>query len=233
MVKDESIGGLSGSLLNVVADSSRVAALYEALGEYCHLVRNRLNSVKLSLYLAARPGSGQRDDRLLDLERRYLMLERFVEQLQTICRPMRLTPMPVAVGMLVEDRRPAWTEWLGARGIELELVPPRGPAVGVFDPLRLGQGLDALASWRGEVAPADSSVRVEWWSMPDALAVDWSEPRATSLGEPSPDGDAGTPASLALPLLAKAVAAHGGTVDVSLADGFRVALRWPHQAPSG
>src|SRR5262249_53578263 len=148
MVDAEVVGGLAGSLLAITTDSARIDALYQILGEYCHLFRNRLNSLKLSLYLARRPAADGLETRWCELDRKYLDIEHLVERLQMICRPIRLDLVTFALGSLLEERRPIWSEWMVRRNLGLELRRPEQPAVGQFDPHRLITALDALVEWR-------------------------------------------------------------------------------------
>ncbi|HEV3165582.1 MAG TPA: hypothetical protein VGZ22_16260 [Isosphaeraceae bacterium] len=220
--------GLAGSLLKVVSDPVHIAVLYEILGEYCHQLRNRLNSLKLSLYLAKRSGSAS--DAWTDLEQQYRQIEGFIEQVQVVCRPMPLAPVLIGLDAVIEDRHPTWQAWLAARGRSLELVAPREAAVGCFDPTRLTQGLDALAAWRSRAGPQGCPVRLRWWAVKHELRLSWHEPRARDLVSATPHPD--LPASLALPVLARVVASHGGSFAISCRNGLRFNLRWPREIPS-
>jgi hypothetical protein len=224
----ESLGGLTGELLRIAAEPTKVDALYERLGEFCHQIRNRLNSLKLSIYLARRGGWGAGDERWAALERRYRALELFIEQFQTICRPISLSPFRVALGLLMDERFEAWSRLLSPNEIELILAPPRETVIGLFDAIRLGQGLDALVAWRSEAAAPRSVVQVEWWGDETNLAIEWSEspPPGAVIGAPAVESSA----PLALPLLGRILSAHRGSLAVSLDEGFRMSLRWPLDA---
>src|SRR4051794_40430957 len=75
MVEVGADGDLSCDLLPVALDSTKIDALYGLLGEFCHNVRNRLNSLKLGLYLARRFDPDLDATRWRPLEREYLELE--------------------------------------------------------------------------------------------------------------------------------------------------------------
>jgi hypothetical protein len=222
---------LAGELLRIVADSSKVEDLYRVLGEYCHLIRNRLNSLKLSMYLMRRtspdPGAGHWPE----LEGRYRELEQFVERLQTICRPLRLATIPAALGLLIQERFPAWARWFEPKRITLELNPPREAAIGTFDPIRLAQGLDAFVSWRSRAASAGSIVQLSWWTTPGELALDWVEVAADPdrAGSPDEEPDSG----LALPLLARVLSSHGGRLETDREGSARFRMWWPIDAAIG
>jgi hypothetical protein len=219
------VGGLAGDLLKVAANAEQLGTLYEVLGEFNHLVRNRLNSVKLSLYLARRDGPASLEPTWAELDRRYRAIEGFVEQLQIIYRPMPLRPMNVAVAMLFDERQSLWARCFEARQVRFLLTSPKEPMNGHFDPIRLGQGLDALAAWRGQTARPNSLVRVDWRVVGGEVVVRWREPDVTHL--PLDDLPGGDAPCLALPLLARILLAHGGRVDASLEDGLLLQLRWP------
>lgn len=225
---DAEMDGLADALLGIAGSCAKTADLYAVFGEYCHVLRNRLNCLKLSLYLARRAAEGDPNEPWTELEQQYLVLESFIERFQTICRPMRLTPIRVALGMLIEERAAAWTARFEPRRVRLDLRPPRKPAVGVFDPLRLGQGLDTLAAWRADAAAPDSTVQLAWWATDRRIALDWHEPKATKTIVD--DAARRRPPTLALPLLARIVASHGGTCGMSHDDGLRVSLSWPLDA---
>ena len=231
MVETDAMEGLSGELLRVVADPSKVEDLYRILGEYCHLIRNRLNSLNLGMYLARRTGPAAGGTPWPELDRRCTDLEQFIERLQTICRPMRLSPFQGTIELLVQHLAPAWERAFAARRIRLEMHPPRRPAVGTFDLIRLGQGLDALAAWRCKALPPGSAVRLDWRSADEDLVLEWVErvdPEAmTDRGREEPDS------SLALPLLARILSVHGGRLHLTRDGGIRLELRWPIARRSG
>src|SRR5258707_9571590 len=102
-------GSLADQLLEVARDPTLRQSVYLRLGEYCHQCRNRLNSLKLSLFLAMKQSDqGLRHEWGL-IERDYLELERIVDRVQMICRPMTLSRVSLALDLLFEDRREEWT----------------------------------------------------------------------------------------------------------------------------
>jgi len=228
MDHDAALDGLAGSLLQIVADPSRIGVLYGILGEYCHLFRNRLHSLRMSLYLAKGSVPASSEAVWHDLERRYDDVEQLLDQLQVICRPMRLNPIQCALGTFVEDRIPTWAAWLAARGRPLEINPPQSAAIGFFDPTKLTQGLDSLASWRSHDGAPGTLVRLGWWAESEQLCLSWDEPdeRCEKFATEQLD----TPVSLALPLVARVVSAHGGSLAVEHQHGLSIQLRWPCNA---
>jgi hypothetical protein len=215
--------------LAIAADPPRVERLYQVLERYCHRMRNRLNCLKMSLYLAKRLETADGLADWVELEARYRTLEQLMDELQAFYGTMALKPIRAPLGMLLDERRASWTQWLTARGRTLELLAPATPAIGEFDPTRLGQCLDALAAWRAEVGPPGTAVRLRWWADNDHLHLLWEEPGVPLQPETGARDD--RLASLALPMVARVVAAHRGTLDISPRHEVRLCLCWPIDAP--
>jgi len=216
---------LTAALFRLVSDPAQVSGLHEILGVFCHHCRNTLNGMKLTFHLVKRGPPQSIPEGWGELEARYQELEQLVDRIQLICRPMALSPIRTSLGLLLEERRGSWAEALSRRDRRLEWVPPSEPAVGDFDPLRLGQGLDALVAWRSEVGEPGRPVQLRWTADDGHFQLVWEEPGVVGL-EPSAGG-ADRFESLALPLMARVIAAHRGTLDVANRDGLRVSLRWP------
>jgi hypothetical protein len=223
------VEGLGGALLAIAADTPRVERLYQVLERYCHRLRNRLNCLKMSLYLAKRMETGDGLADWTELEARYRTLEQLMEEFQVFYGSMSLQPIRAPLGMFLDEHRQSWVQWLGARGRKLELLAPATPAIGEFDPSRLGQCLDALVAWRAEVGPPEIPVRVRWWAGEGRLHLLWEEPGARLQEEAGARDD--RRASLALPMVARVVAAHRGTLDISLRDAVSLCLSWPIDVP--
>jgi hypothetical protein len=222
------VGGLAGSLLNITTDPARIDELYKLLGEYCHVFRNRLNSLKLSLYLARRAGNDPCAPPWAELERRYQDVENLIDRVQTICRPIRLDLIRLSPGAVLEDRGRIWAGWMARNGVSLALSPPGQKAEGTFDPNRLLQALDALVDWRSRAGDPGTSARLAWSLDCHRFLIEWEE---QGPGRPAFDEetDEDRPAELALPLISRVMAAHGGTMTVGLEGGLRVRLRWPRE----
>jgi hypothetical protein len=210
-------------LLAIAADAPRVERLYQLIERYCHRLRNRLNCLKMSLYLAKRLEKGDGLADWVELEARYRTIEQLMDELQIFYNTTSLQTIRAPLGMFLDERRPTWSQWLAARERKLELLPPSSPAVGAFDPSRLGQCLDALASWRAEVGPPETTVRIRWWADAGRLHLYWEEPGARLRQCAGAD----RPESLALPMVARVMAAHRGTLELSSHDPVRLGLHWP------
>jgi hypothetical protein len=214
-------GSLAKQLLEAARDPMLRHSVYLQLGEYCHQCRNRLNSLKLSLFLATKHSTdGLRRD-WTTIEREYLELERIVDRVQTIFRPMTLTRVTIALDLFFEDRREEWTRLISAGGGELEWLRPRSRGLASIDVVRMGQALDALVHWRaGECSP-DGVARLRWWVEAGTAHVSW-EDSDSSPTSPASDGPTWT-----LPLIARVVEAHGGEFRLSDDKTWRLDLSWP------
>ena len=135
--------------------------------------------------------------------------------------------MRLPLAMLIDERRPVWGEWLAARGKRLELEGPPVPAVGDFDPTRLSQGLDALAAWRSKAGEPGTAVLLRWRAECDQLQLEWDESSGAGAWPKSREA---APASLALPMLARVMADHHGSLALHHGDGLRLRLTWPMDA---
>lgn len=226
MIDSLSEGLLADQLLVIVREPRIRQAVYEELGEYCHMCRNRLNSLKLSLFLAKKQSTGRRVEDWERIERHYVELERAVDRVQTICRPMTLSPVSIGLELLIEDRRAEWIRLMAESGCELECVPPPARALAAFDVERMGQALDALIRWRAGDPSPGRLARLRWWVEAGTAHLAWEEERSTPV-RPSDEG-----ATWNLPLLVRIVLAHGGDLRLTDDSDWRLRLSWPAAAGS-
>lgn len=214
------LDALTRALLTAEADAGAADRLPDVLSEFCHVLRNRLNALKIGLYLAQRT---QVDSTALEpLSRHYRELESFVESVQAISRPVRLTRVSVALGCVLKERRTAWTEALAARDQTLHWSAPRTDAPTMLDPTMLTHALDDLVAWRCAAGSAGAPVHLGWSSAGGQVNLSWEEP---SLEGPQPPRD--RPPGLALLSLARVAAAHGGRLELPDGESFRVRVCLP------
>ncbi len=226
MLERRAADELTSSLFQVATDPVQIHSLHRVLGTFCHQGRNILNSMKLSLYLAQRDHPQSVPNFWGELEPGYRSVELFFDRLQTICRPMNLTPLKAPLALLIDDRRESWQAVMMEHRRSLVLVPPPETTVGEFDPVRLGEGLDAFVSWRAKSGCPDTEARLSWKTEEGHFWLEWIEERSDEVFA-SPIGGEGGPAALSLPLLARVVSAHQGTIDLNVADGLQLQIRWP------
>lgn len=206
----------SGDLGN---DPSPAMDLPGLIGDFCHLLRNRLNSLQMGLYIARR-GTIPADREVWDeLDRHYREAERVLDLFQTICRPIPLTPIPIDLEMVLKEFHSRWATRFEERGARIEIIIDDSDGPSRLDPSRLVKGLDSLASWRIEDAGRGVRLTLVGRVRQGTSRVEWIE-----RGSKRIDGAGGLP----LATLASVAAAHGGTLKREDRDGWRVLVQWPH-----
>ncbi len=231
---------LACALSRIVADPLRSDLLYPIFGQFCHDVRNLLNSIHMSFYLARRPAGNEcvAPEVWASLELAFNSVVRLIDRFQHACKPLVLSPVRLPLSAFFEDRRACWTERLAARGKQLVLGAPSAPeASGLFDPMRLTLGLDDLVAWRTAVGKPTDDLRVQWSVDGGEFLVTWDEPRARPVCSqppvaPSTSWETQTLDAFALPLLTRIMTSHGGSLETngSLPDRWLLTMRWPLEA---
>jgi hypothetical protein len=155
----------------------------------------------------------------------YREVEHLFDRLQTICRPMSLAVVRMSLSLLMEDRRKQWVEQFTARGRALELVRVGESDVGDYDPQSLGIALDALVAWRAAAGASGQGARLRWGARQGRFEIEWIERGARDRRASPRDDDGREP--LALPLLGRVVAAHGGTLELLGRAGRHLRFFWP------
>ena len=227
--------GLSCSILPPLDNRERIGDLREMLRSFNHRCRNSLNGIKMSLYLFKREVGGPMPGSVGELERSYQQLEVLFDRLQVIYRPLSLTVVRSPLGRLFDERLPSWRSCFSHRGRTLELALPLDDLPGDFDPMYLGLGLDAFVAWRAESGQPNGNAILSWRIVDGSFEFRWRERRPAN--GPRADGRANaqsygfTPEeridSLALPLLKRIVAAHGGSLETECDPTFVMTVRWP------
>ena len=227
--------GLSSCLLRFVQSDGQIEQLREELSGFSHRCRNLLNGMKISLYLVQKTAEQPLPSSWTDVDENYRGIEQLFDQLQSIYRPLALTPIRATLGSLVQDRRRTWDDWFDSVDIPLLIGPPSHESVGEFDPMCLTLGLDAFVRWRAWAMPSDRQARLTWRTGDGQFHVRWEEKsrpevpnsKASSSGAAAADCAGTAVRSLGLPLLARVMTAHHGSMEWSREPDFSVTLRWP------
>jgi hypothetical protein len=225
MLDGVAVDELTDHFLRVATDSGGSDELSRTLRDFFHDASNRLNSLKIGLHVARRaaePGQAHVWD---ELDLSYRGLEVLIERLQTICRPLGLAPVCGDLGHWLDERRALWTCRFAERGGRIEWAPPRVPAIGWFDPMRIVQGLDALVTWRAGDRERGEPARLSWGADGSHFHLEWSE-QGPRVDEPLESRE-GRSVSMTLPLLARIITAHAGSMTVSKRGGLVIRLAWP------
>ena len=207
-------------LWQIASDPARIAALHDLVGDFCHLLRNRLNGLQMSLYLARREDAAVEPDVWNELEGQYRAAVGVVELFQTVCRPMTLTPITIGLGLIVGEFTARWTPRFAAKGVTLSAGSAEADGPSRVDPSRVGQGLEALAAWRLDHAEAGTGVCLRGTVTHGRSRLEWTESSASRIGEGG---------ALPLAALARVASAHGGTISQDDRDGWRLRLEWPNE----
>lgn len=228
MIDPSTSPGLSGHLMEIAGNPAMREELSGLMGDYCHQCRNRLNSLKLSIYLARKQGNGLALSDWCSVETDYKALEDQVERLQAMCRPIAMAPVVIDFALLIDDRVSAWRETVEAHGREFVVDPPADRTEVRFDVDRVGSSLDVIVRWRSACLPSDDvdpgSVRVGWGREGSDFVFRWAE---STCGEESPFDPEHV---WSLPILTRVVAEHGGSVEVREQAGWTMTARWPARA---
>jgi hypothetical protein len=203
------------------------------LRQFSHRCRNSLSGIKLGLYLLKREVQDPSRSDWIDLGRRYDEIEKLFDRLDRIYQSTSLTLVRSPLGPLFAERLPLWRSLYPTWAHTIVLDPPDQDFAGDFDPSQLGLGLDAFVMWRAE--SGDSRQPCLAWRTTEAqFQISWQETpeQATHASPRSPDfaqichpGDC--TASLALMLLARVAADHGGELETRHDPALSVVIRWP------
>lgn len=237
---------LARALASAASDDEKTRQLHAIFGGFCHEVRNVLNSLHMSLYLARKSSGPDWSDLWTSIEPGYQLVERFIDRFQTVCRPFTICPVKMPLGALFDDRRDQWSDVLAGQGRELRLEPKREAGVPVpFEPQKLGSAFDDLVAWRAALGPAGTALRACWWVDQGQAHVEWDEPsgegprprkpstiKSKSGRRPETALEAELYAALTIPLLTRIVRAQGGSLESSSERSWCVRLKWPIEGTS-
>jgi hypothetical protein len=221
--------------LPAVNDPDDPDGVRQILRRFGHRCRNSLSGLKMGLYLSQQEVAGPMPQCWTDLARSYGEMERLFDRLKVIYQPFSISLVRSSLGLLVTERLPSWRSWFSLKGRRLQADPTGHDASGDLDPMYLGLALDAFVAWRAEAGLAQCQSRLSWRIADGRFEVSWHEappetqcPRlkcATS-AFPPPRSCLGMH-SLALALLARVVAAHGGSLEPTSDPVFGIKLGWP------
>ena len=207
------------ALCRVAIDPVRVESMHGLVGDFCHLIRNRLNSLQIGLYLA-RGSDPTPDPAVWDpLSVSYRDAEKVVELFQTVCRPMALQTIRIGLDVLLADFLTRWEPRFAAVEVVVKPMKVVTSEPSRVDPTRFSQAFEALAAWRLRSAAPGATLRLEGHSERGRSRIEWHE-TGTSGGA---DGGA-----LPLGVVARVASAHGGTFATEDRDGWRVVIEWPN-----
>src|SRR5258708_1773037 len=94
------------------ANNRTVGKRSSLLGQFYHDSRNRLNSLRLTLYMAGAHGLPEHRPVWSELEAEYRAVEQVFEHVQIILRPLHLCLVRLPLSLLIEDRARAWHDAL-------------------------------------------------------------------------------------------------------------------------
>jgi hypothetical protein len=143
-----------------------------------------------------------------------------------------LTLVRSPLGDLIIERLPLWQDRLAKRGRTILIDPPAHDVAGDFDPMHFGLGLDAFVAWRAECGDSIQS-RLGWRVVGDYFEICWQEtPAETNHADECAtgfvrSGCTDSRQSLALLLLARVAASHGGELETRNEPALGITLRWP------
>lgn len=206
---------------------------HQMLRHFSHRCRNSLSGIKLGLYLLKKELDGPAPSRWDELGRTYEEIEKLFDGLQRIYQSRSLTLVRAPLGQLIGERLPGWRSRYRTGGRTILLDPPRQDLPGDFDPMHLGLGLDALVAWRAECGDSQQP-RLAWRATGARFEICWEESDPVEPDRPGCSHDAGRgsrPAdsteSLALLLLARVAADHGGELETRRDPALGIKLHWP------
>lgn len=210
-------------ICHMASEPARVESLHAILGDFCHLVRNRLNSLQIGLYLA-KSGSENTGTPSWGLAESYCRdAEHVIELFQTVCRPMPLRTISIGLDLVLRDIVNRWQSRFLARGLTLTMRDLSIAEPSRIDPSRIAQTFDALAAWRVEEAEPGSSITLRGRAAQGWSQVEWIED-ASSLDT--------TRGALCLGALARVASAHGGKLARRDTPSLSLTIDWPNRESS-
>ena len=216
---------LSRALLDLIRSLPLRHELDRQLGDFCHQCRNRLNSLKLSIYLAKRQSSNRLNGAWKLLEADYQTLEDQIDRVHKICRPPALARLVLDLDLLIDDRRPTWARLLCWPGRHIDFRREGTERKASYDVDQLGAALDSFVTWRAEQGGELNNVSIRWWVDETNAHISWHETGPLNLGQQA--SSVSKYSTWSLPLLVGVVGAHGGQLEIDETSGWKLSLCWP------
>lgn len=210
--------GGSETLCDIASDPEKAAALHGLVGDFCHLLRNRLGSLQMSLYLARRDQASGGPGAWDELDRQYRAAEGVVELFQSICRPMQLTTVSLGLDLVLRDFCSRWEPRFAKRGLAFTCEFDGVGSPSRLDPSRFALALDALAAWRLDRGDIGRTFALIAATRKGKSRLEWRES-----GPPPTDPEGELP----LAALSRVAAEHGGGVTRDDGNGWCVRIEWP------
>lgn len=216
-------------LLELHDQPDALATLRRFLDRYLHRARNRLNTIRLGLYMARR-NLGRDHESIREIERSYEQVQRFLEHFQRFMLPIELSPVEGSLGQFLQDRVQAHCRRsTGSDPIRPEfevrwdgLDHPRR-----FDPNRLGSALDEYLLAVAAARPRNRSIGFHVAEQDAELHVAAFESTGAPLAPSPPEAARLSPCNLAMPWLARMFAAHGARFESCPSNKLLWLARWP------
>ncbi len=203
------------------------------LRRFSHRCRNSLSGIKLGLYLLRKGLQDTPRCRWNDLGRSYDEIERLFDRLDRIYQSASLALVRSPLGPLFVERLRLWRSLYPDWAETIRLDPPQTDVAGDFDPSHLGVGLDAFVMWRAGCGESREPC-LKWGSTGVQFEICWQETpdHAASESHRSSDSPLGCQpgdctGALALLLLARVAADHGGELETRHDPYLSALIRWP------
>ena len=203
------------------------------LRKFSHHCRNSLSGIKLGLYLLRKDLQDTSSCRWSDLGRSYDEIEKLFDRLDRIYHSAPLTLVRSPLGQLFAERLRLWRSLHPNWAQTIRVEPPETDLAGDFDPSHLGLGLDAFVMWRASSGESREPC-LAWLTSGSQFQITWEEAsHCTESAACDPaDSPRGYPPSdctgaLALLLLARVAADHGGDFEIRHDPSLSALIRWP------
>ncbi len=219
------INGLSRTLLDLMDSPEGLHEIHPLLDRYCHRVRNRLNSLKLSLYLTRKLSGVALESLWPRTELCYQSMERLVEQLQWLTGPLQPVLLETNLRDWLTAQTSTWSALLHASKIGVELTLPDPEVTLKVDTFLVEKGMNMLVRSWGMFGPAGGTIRVSVKQNCQVVTLvlncegadpkDWFR-RSKEQAE-----------TLELPILARILEVHGGHLGFRHGPSFSLSFPTP------